>query len=156
MPPVPRFDDLEPSSQAASNTKKRNPAKNTRPELALRRELWSLGGRYRLHVNDLPGKPDLVFVGARVVVFCDGDFWHGRDWSARRAKLETGSNGGYWVAKIESNIARDRKQEQELEAAGWQVIRLWESDILQDPRGKAGEVLELVRDSASREGARFS
>lgn len=65
--------------------------------------------RYRVNVATLPGKPDLMFARARVVVICDGDFWHGRDWESRRAKLSTGWNASYWIAKIASNIEQDRR-----------------------------------------------
>ncbi len=104
---LPRFAGLSPSSQAASEAKRRTRGRDTRPELLLRRELWRRGYRYRIHARDLPGRPDLIFRGARVAVFCDGDFWHGRDWTERREKLQAGANGAYWIAKIESNMRRD-------------------------------------------------
>jgi DNA mismatch endonuclease (patch repair protein) len=85
-----------------------------------------------LHVPGLPGKPDIVFARARLVVFCDGDFWHGRRSRERLAKLSRGSNAPYWTAKIASNVARDRRNTRLLRAAGWTVIRLWETDILRD------------------------
>jgi DNA mismatch endonuclease Vsr len=70
-----------------------------------------------------------VFPKRRIVVFCDGDFWHGRDWNERKRKLQRGSNGSYWIAKIESNMLRDRRTTAALTDAGWLVLRFWESDI---------------------------
>jgi DNA mismatch endonuclease Vsr len=89
---APRYDDCRPASPAASKAKRRNRPKGTVAELLLRRALWAEGLRYRLHAKDLPGKPDIVFRRQRLVIFVDGDFWHGRDWPQRREKLEKGSN----------------------------------------------------------------
>ncbi|WP_348652882.1 hypothetical protein [Polyangium sp. y55x31] len=85
---TPSFACLHPASENASTAARAASAKrNTRCELALRRELWRRGLRYRLHLPGLPGRPDIVFTKHRVVVFCDGDFWHGRHLEARLAKL---------------------------------------------------------------------
>jgi DNA mismatch endonuclease (patch repair protein) len=65
-----------------------------------------------------------------VAVFCDGDFWHGRDLDIRLAKLARGHNAPYWVAKVQRNAERDRVQTEQLEAAGWLVLRFWENDII--------------------------
>lgn len=67
--------------------------------------------------------------GSRVIVFVDGDFWHGKNWKARKVKLKLGHNANYWIRKIESNAARDLEQTHGLRAAGWIVLRIWESDI---------------------------
>jgi DNA mismatch endonuclease (patch repair protein) len=107
--------------------------------------LWRLGIRYRLHAADLPGKPDIVFRAARVVVFCDGDFWHGRRWSERREKLKRGINASYWTAKIAANMARDRRIARLLRRQGWTVVRLWETDILRDPGRGVARVLRAIR-----------
>jgi len=92
----------------------------------------------------LPGKPDVVFPRARLAVFCDGDFWHGRDWESRLEKLQRGSNSTYWVAKIQANIERDLRHGQALRQLGWQVLRLWEKDILGDPEGTSARVIEAL------------
>ena len=103
--PVPRYDGFAPASANASAAARGASRKsNTRPEVLLRQALWSAGLRYRKNVAELPGKPNLVFRRARVVVFCDGDFWHGKDWAEQRKKLLAGTNPGYWVAKIKRNI----------------------------------------------------
>ena len=98
--------------------------------MLLRRELRRRGLRYRLHSGNLPGRPDIVFLRQRIAVFCDGDFWHGRDLAARLAKLARGHNAEYWVAKVRRNTERDRDQTRALEESGWLVLRFWESDIM--------------------------
>jgi DNA mismatch endonuclease (patch repair protein) len=144
MPKVPRFSSFKPTSATASRIKQQNRSRDTKAEVLLRKELWRRGLRYRLHVPDLPGKPDIVFRRARVVVFCDGDFWHGRDWRVRLEKLARGANAPYWTAKIAANVARDRRNTRLLRAAGWTVLRLWETDILRDLGRAARRVEEAV------------
>ena len=111
----------------------------------LRCAVFRLGLRYALTASDLPGKPDLVFRSARVVVFCDGDFWHGKDLEARIARLSHGHNAPYWVAKIQTNVARDQRQTALLEADTWLVLRFWESDIKRDTDFIAAQVAATVR-----------
>jgi DNA mismatch endonuclease, patch repair protein len=82
-----------------------------------------------------------VFIRQRVVVFCDGDFWHGRDLESRLAKLARGNNRHYWIAKIQRNVERDRWQTKALEESGWIVLRYWETDVLQC----AAEIAEEIR-----------
>lgn len=118
--------------------------KNTKPELMLRKALWARGLRYRLHVKDLPGRPDLVFPSARVAVFVDGDFWHGHDWENLRPKLKS----EYWVKKIERNIERDEEQTAALRELGWRVIRLWEHEVKEDLATCASHVEQAIRDSS--------
>jgi DNA mismatch endonuclease (patch repair protein) len=149
---VPRYDGFAPSSPVASRIKQRNRAKSTRAELLLRRRVWRRGLRYRLHHAGLPGKPDLVFARERVVVFCDGDFWHGRRWEERRAKLARGSNARYWVAKIERNRERDWEQTRALLQGGWTVLRLWEGEVLRDPDAAAEQVRSVVLEARSHSG----
>jgi len=110
-------------------------SKNTRPEMALRRSLWAKGMRYLVNVNTLPGKPDIVFTKTRIAVFCDGDFWHGHNWAIRgfsslEEELERYSQ--FWKDKILGNIKRDSVNTEKLKSDGWEVIRLWESDIKKD------------------------
>lgn len=141
MTRAPRYDGLSPASTGASAAARAASRKRgTGCEVALRAELWRRGLRYRIDVATLPGRPDVVFVGARVAVFCDGDFWHGRDLDARIAKLARGHNAPYWVAKIRANVARDVRHGRALASAGWTVLRYWESDILRDPIAIANEV----------------
>lgn len=118
--------------------------RDTKPEMAMRRHLSALGLRYRLCRPGLPGRPDIVFASAKVVVFCDGDFWHGRRWAARKARGEFKVRRGYWLPKIERNIARDKANNRKLKKMGWLVIRVWESDILRDGKRIAKDVRKEV------------
>lgn len=143
-PPMPSFRGLQPASPASSLAKRGNRNRDTIHEILLRRTLWSLGLRFRKNVAWLPGKPDVVFPREKVVVFCDGDFWHGRNWPSLEAKLKCGANATYWPAKIRRNMERDRQNTQVLEQQGWVVIRLWETDIKRDPYAAALYVKDIV------------
>jgi DNA mismatch endonuclease (patch repair protein) len=149
---VPRFTGSA-SSERASRVKQRTPGRDTIPEVLLRRALWACGLRYRKDLRSLSGRPDIVFTRARVVVFCDGDFWHGKDWPTRKRKLLRGSNGTYWIAKIESNIRRDRRTTLTLRAEGWVVLRFWESAIKSDVALIAALVVRTVRQHRARAAA---
>lgn len=98
--------------------------KNTGPELILRKALWSAGLRYRLGYK-LPGKPDLVFVSSKTVVFIDGCFWHGCPLHVNYPK----TNEIFWREKITKNINRDKMINENLKALGWNVMRFWEHEI---------------------------
>jgi DNA mismatch endonuclease, patch repair protein len=128
------FAGLAPSSARSSAAARASSRKeHSRPEVLLRKHLWQRGLRYRLHGRALPGRPDIVFPGPRVVVFCDGDFWHGRELNKRMEKLARGNNAPYWLAKISGNVERDVAQTLALQSLGWVVLRFWETDILSDP-----------------------
>lgn len=142
---TPSFAGLRPASKSASAAARGASRKtDTRCELALRRELWARGLRYRLHVAGLPGCPDIVFLRERVVVFCDGDFWHGRHLDCRLAKLSRGHNSTYWIAKVQRNVARDRENQRALEASGWTVVRVWGTDVLRAPGHAADHVADTL------------
>jgi DNA mismatch endonuclease (patch repair protein) len=100
---------------------------DTEPELAVRRIVYKLGYRYRLHRKDLPGKPDLAFIRQRKVVFVHGCFWHGHD-CARGARTPK-ENRAYWIEKIARNKARDRANYNALTALGWGSLTIWECTI---------------------------
>jgi DNA mismatch endonuclease, patch repair protein len=106
--------------------------------------LGQVGLRFRRNVRTLAGKPDFVFAAAKTVVFCDGDFWHGRKWKTLKKKLAAGANSGYWVSKIESNRRRDRRIRITLERLGWTVVRVWESEIRADPGGVAERIKHAI------------
>lgn len=134
---APSYKNFRPASQRASESLARNKSTNTKCELLLRSALWRMGLRFRKNARDLPGRPDIVFRRQRIVVFCDGDFWHGRNWPQRRLKLLKGANSSYWIAKIRSNIERDKRHDASLQKLGWTVVRLWEKDILADVQSAA-------------------
>ena len=106
--------------------------KDTSIEVQLRKELWSRGIRYRKNCRDVPGKPDLVFKGKKVAVFCDSEFWHGFDWEIQKERI--GTRREYWIPKIERNMERDRMVTAELESMGYTVIRFWGKDIKKNPQ----------------------
>lgn len=86
-------------------------AKDTSIEVALRKALWSKGYRYRKNYKDLPGRPDIVLTKYKIAIFCDSEFFHGKDWDALKKKLEKGKNPDYWIKKIERNIQRDKEKD---------------------------------------------
>lgn len=102
--------------------------KDTGPELLIRRLVFLRGLRFRKNYPGLPGRPDLVFVAARVAVFIDGDFWHGWRFPIWEAKLPS----SYWRDKIRRNRQRDRRVHARLRAHGWTVVRIWEHQIKAD------------------------
>ena len=124
------------SAAARSSSRKRD----TRCEVLLQKELHRRGLDFEPCVTDLLGAPDVVFRAARLVVFVDGDFWHGRNLSSRLKKLEGGHNGAYWSAKILGNVRRDRRTKRVLRAAGWRVLRFWESAIRRDATQVADKI----------------
>ncbi len=101
--------------------------KDTKPEILVRKYLFSKGLRYRVNVKKLPGSPDIVLKKYGVVVFIDGCFWHGHK-DCKYYHLPS-TNEDFWKAKIARNIARDYVNNVDLELAGWKVIRIWECDI---------------------------
>ena len=103
--------------------------KDTSIELKLRKALWEKGYRYRKNYNKLPGKPDIVLTKYRIVIFCDSEFFHGKDWEKLKLQLEKGKNSEFWINKISKNIERDEKIEKELNFMGWTVLRFWGKDI---------------------------
>ena len=146
QPKVPSFAGLKPASRLCSRIKKANTSRNTRHEVALQSELSKLGLRFEGNVGDLPGRPDIVFPQAQFAVFCDGDFWHGRNWRVLRRNLARGTNAAYWCAKISRNIKRDKEITSLLKNSGWRVLRVWESDTKKNPREVATEVRKILRE----------
>lgn len=105
-------------------------SKNTKPEVTLRSALHRLGLRYRLHAS-LPGKPDIVFPRSKIAVFVDGSFWHGRNYRSLEGQLHVRKK--FWLAKIGANMARDKRNNRELRGHGYQVVRLWDTDVMRSP-----------------------
>lgn len=116
-------DRLTPAQRSANMARIR--AKDTKPELLVRRMVHGLGYRYRLHRRDLPGTPDLVFTPRRKVIFVHGCFWHLHSCPAGRIPA---TRRAYWEPKLRRNAARDAAHAAALEAAGWQVLTVWECE----------------------------
>lgn len=114
--------------------------KNTEPEKLLRRALWSLGLRYRIHYPTPAGRPDVVFPALKLVIFVDGCFWHGCPDHYVRPK----ARGTFWAAKLKENVSRDQRQTRKLEETGWIVVRLWEH-IIYTNLPAAVQKIELMR-----------
>lgn len=104
-------------------------SKDTEIELLLRKALWKKGYRYRKNYKQLPGKPDIAITKYKIAIFCDGEYFHGKDWDIRKEKVQAGNNSEYWVKKIETNMAHDRENNEKLESMGWKVLRFWGKDI---------------------------
>lgn len=123
--------------------------RDTKPELTVRRLLHAAGFRYRLHVKELPGKPDLVFPAAMVVVFVHGCFWHMH--KCKYGKPVPATNSDFWSQKRAGNVARDKRHKSALRSAGWRVVEIWECQT-RDPaklRPRLEKLSELLRLSAS-------
>ena len=137
------------SPEKRSAVMRRVKSSATKPELAVRRLVWSLGGRYRLNRADLPGKPDIVLPGRRLAIFVHGCFWHGHDCS-RGARVPK-ANREYWVGKVGRNRARDEAARAALEASGWRVEVIWECELKLRPnlRDRLTEVLQQSQTSKS-------
>ncbi len=103
--------------------------KDTAIEIKLRKALWNKGYRYRKNYKELPGSPDIVLMKYKIVIFCDGEFFHGKDWERLRERLKNSNNSQFWISKIARNIDRDDEINKKLTAMGWTVLRFWGEDI---------------------------
>lgn len=122
-------------------------SRDSAAELAVRRRLWLNGLRYRLQ-SGLPGRPDIVFPRQKVAVFIDGDLWHGNSWRVRglpSLEAQFPTRTAWWVEKIKRNMARDAAVNDQLRAAGWTVLRYWESEVLADPNRVSADIAVQVR-----------
>ena len=122
-------------------------SKDTTIELKLRKELWHRGYRYRKNYSKLPGKPDIVLMKQKIVIFCDSEFFHGKDWEILKPRIIRGNNPNYWLKKIERNMERDRENDQQLLALGWTVIRFWGKDILKNTEECIKVIEETIFDN---------
>ena len=117
--------------------------KDSAIEVLLRRELWRRGLRYRKNVAGLTGKPDIVLMGKKIAVFCDGDFWHGYDWENRKQDIK--SRKEFWIPKIERNMQRDIEVNEALERDGWLVLRFWGNEIKTNCSACADKIEMILR-----------
>ena len=117
--------------------------KDSKIELLLRRELWNRGLRYQKNRTDIFGKPDIVFKGKKVAVFCDSEFWHGYNWDERKKDFK--SHHEFWVPKIERNMERDIEVTNQLESEGWTVLRFWGNEIKKETERCASIIEKAVQ-----------
>src|SRR5687768_15682023 len=132
-----------PKSEAVSRVMSANRAKNTKPELLLRKALWQAGARgYRLHYKKVPGRPDISFVSKKVAIFVNGCYWH------RCPKCNytiPKTNSTFWQTKFENNVARDQRKRKELRRLGWKVITVWECDLKERFTATLNRILKALR-----------
>ena len=121
--------------------------KGTKPELDTAKMLRRAKIKYRSHPK-MYGSPDFIVEG-RLLLFCDGSFWHGRNWKVLKARLEVGNDPGYWVRHIESNRKRDRKVNRVLRTQGLPVLRLWDTDIWKRPEWCVGKIKKALEDNGT-------
>ncbi len=129
---VPRFEE----SAGFYTSKKRSAqmskirSRNSKPELILRKALWSKNIRFRLHDKSLPGTPDIVIKKYKLAIFVDGEFWHGFDWKKNKERIK--SNRLFWIPKIERNMQKDIRVNKALRDLDYVVFRFWTQDILKN------------------------
>lgn len=138
------MDDLTPEQRKKNMRHIRS--KNTEIECILRKALWKKGYRYRMHYSKIPGKPDIVLTKYKIAIFCDGEFFHGKDWEVQRERIEKSNNSDYWIMKIERNINRDEDINRRLKAMGWVVLRFWGKDIKKNTESCVKAIEEAVFD----------
>lgn len=117
---------------ARSERMSRIRGKDTRPEMVVRRMLYGMGYRYRLHQRELPGSPDLVFWNRRKVIFVHGCFWHRHADSSCKLARAPKSRLDFWMPKLEANAMRDEKNEETLLSLGWEILVIWECELRND------------------------
>lgn len=116
-------------SATVSNNMRKIHSKDTAIELLLRKALWHKGYRYRKNYKALPGSPDIVLTKYKIAIFCDSEFFHGKDWEILKLRLEKGKNPDFWVKKIERNRNRDYENDKKLLFLGYTVLHFWGQDI---------------------------
>lgn len=123
--------------------------KNTSSEILFRKTIWKLGFRYRLHNKKLPGNPDILFKKYMIVIFIDGEFWHGYKWDEKKPKINT--NRDFWIPKIERNMQRDNENNKKLTNLGYKVFRFWDKTIKKNVDDCVSEIvkhIEMLQNSA--------
>ena len=119
--------------------------KDSKIELLLRNELWNRGLRYRKNVKSVYGHPDIAFIGKKVAVFVDSEFWHGFDWENRKKDFK--SHQEFWIPKIERNIQRDIEVNEKLKSEGWTVLRFWDKEITKNVQECAEKIEKAVKEN---------
>ncbi len=135
---------MKKTSEQISYNMKQVKNKDSKIELMLRKELWSRGLRYRKNVNRIYGKPDIAFIGKRIAVFVDSEFWHGYDWDNKKNEFK--SNQEFWIPKIERNMQRDIEVTEYLTKNGWTVLRFWGKEIKHNVKTCADRIEAIYRE----------
>ena len=126
-------------------------SKDTKIECKLRKALWNKGYRYRKNYKKLPGKPDIVLMKYRIAVFCDSEFFHGKDFENLKKQLRSSKNSDFWIEKIQKNIERDVEIDKKLKSLGWTVVRFWGKEINRDVEACIKTIEEFIFDSRINE-----
>lgn len=147
--PAPQREYKPRTAATTSAIMARVRGRDNKAEMLLRKELFRRGYRYRLYDKEIPGTPDIVFASARVAVYVDGDFWHGR------ALLEGGEEAlhhvfrterrSYWIDRIKRNVDRDKRSRLAARRLGWRTVRVWERDVLNDVSDAALFIERIIR-----------
>ena len=135
----PRSYDSTPETRKRMSKVK---LKNGKAEQILAKRLWHIGYRYRKNDKRLPGSPDIAISKYKVAVFVDGEFWHGKDWPEKKQRLNR--NREYWIEKIEENIARDSRVNEQLKELGWIPVHFWEKDVLKHTDDCIEKIMNII------------
>lgn len=143
---VPRFNEESGfyTTPERSKLMSKIKGKNTQPEVLFRKKLWELGYRYRKHAKDFPGNPDIIIKKYKLVIFIDGEFWHGYNWKEKKNKIK--SNRDFWIPKIERNMQRDRENNLNIESLGYKVFRFWGHVVKKDIIGCINIITRYIDD----------
>lgn len=128
-------------------------SKDTKIEMILRKALWSRGIRYRKNYSKIPGKPDMAITKYKIAIFCDSEFFHGKDWEQLKPRLQKGDNGEFWVNKIGKNREHDEQVNKKLAYMGWIVIRFCGNDIKKNTDECIKVIEEIIFDIKIGENA---
>ena len=131
------------SSETISKNMSKIRSQDTSIEVQLRKSLWHKGYRYRKNYKALPGTPDIALTKYKIAIFCDSEFFHGKDWDVLKLRLEKGKNPDYWIKKIERNRTRDWETDKKLLFLGWTVIHFWGQDILK----RTDECIQVIEEA---------
>ena len=141
------------AAEKRSRTMSRIRSKDTSIELALRRALWHAGIRYRKNYKKLPGTPDIAITKHHIAIFCDGEFWHGKDWDEKKHRIK--SNNAFWTDKIERNISRDCETDRQLRIRDWTVLRFWGDEIRDDLEACVDEIKHVIQQREFEAGGAY-
>lgn len=143
---VPRFNEAGGfyTTPQRSKMMSRIRGKDTKPELKLRKALWTAGFRYRVNSKYLIGKPDVSIKKYKTAIFIDGEFWHGYDWESKKVKIK--SNRDFWIPKIERNMQRDREVNAKLAEMGYTIFRFWAKELKDDFEGCLNKIINYLNE----------